>query len=190
MLTDVTERLCGEPRKGLWVCAAFCERLDRRGCQLARRASTSGPHPRQKHVEAEQSKEQECVEKQVVSHVVPPSSMVEEGYTTGFSDSTIIRSLQGHDRVQTLSEVLLKAAESARLPFNYDGSVTSVTTGLRSLHLRLGGLQPSDLMILAGRACARPRLPPAHTFAASPTDIGGNAARRDTQTQGRGLFNA
>jgi replicative DNA helicase len=92
--------------------------------------------------------------------------------------------------VQTLYEVLRKAAESARLPFNHNGSVTGVTTGLRSLDRRLGGLQPSDLMILAGRAWARPRLPPARTLAALPTNIGGNAARRHAQTQGRGLFHA
>jgi replicative DNA helicase len=92
--------------------------------------------------------------------------------------------------VQTLSELLRKAAERARLPFNHDGSVTGVTTGLRSLDPRLGGLQPSDLMILAGRAGARPRLLPGRTLAASPTNIGGNAARRHVQTQGRGLFNA
>jgi replicative DNA helicase len=92
--------------------------------------------------------------------------------------------------VQTLSDLLRKAAESARLPFNHDGSVTGVTTGLRSLDRQLGGLQPSDLMILAGRVGARPRLRPGRTLAASPTDIGGNAARRYAQTQGMGLFDA
>jgi replicative DNA helicase len=92
--------------------------------------------------------------------------------------------------VQTLSEVLRKAAESARLPFNHDGRVTGVTAGLRSFDRRLGCLQPSDLMILAGRACARPRLSPGHTLATSPTDIGGDAARRHVQTQGMGLFDA
>jgi replicative DNA helicase len=92
--------------------------------------------------------------------------------------------------LQTLSEMLRKAAESAQLALNHDGGVAGVTIGLRSLDRRLGGLQPSDLMILAGRACARPRLPTAHTFAASPTNIGANAARHHAQTQGRGLFHA
>jgi replicative DNA helicase len=90
------------------------------------------------------------------------------------------------ERVQTLYEVLRKAPESAQLAFNHDGGVTGVTTGLRSLDRRLGGLQPSDLIILAGRAWAGPRLPPGRTLAASPTNIGGNAARRHAQTQGRG----
>jgi replicative DNA helicase len=53
--------------------------------------------------------------------------------------------------VQTLHEVLRKTAESAQLAFNHDGGVTGVTTGHRSLDRRLGGLQPSDLIILAGR---------------------------------------
>jgi replicative DNA helicase len=53
--------------------------------------------------------------------------------------------------VQTLYEALRQAAESAQLAFNRDGGVTGVTTGLASLDRRLGGLQPSDLIILAGR---------------------------------------
>jgi replicative DNA helicase len=84
--------------------------------------------------------------------------------------------------VQTLSEVLRKAAESAQLAFNHDSGVTGVTTGLKSLDRRLGGLQPSDLMILSGRLSMGKT-----TLAAN---IGGNAARRHAQTQGRGLFHA
>jgi replicative DNA helicase len=63
-------------------------------------------------------------------------------------------------QVQTLYEALRQAAASAELAFNHDGGVTGVTTGFRSLDRRLGGLQPSDLIILAGRAWARPRSPP------------------------------
>lgn len=84
--------------------------------------------------------------------------------------------------VQTSYEVLRKAAESAQLAFNHDGGVTGVTTGLRSLDRRLGGLQPSDLIILAGR--------PSMGKTALAANIGVNAARRHAQTQGRGLFNA
>jgi hypothetical protein len=82
--------------------------------------------------------------------------------------------------VQTLYEVLRKAAESAQLAFNHDGGVTGVTTGLRSLDRRLGSLQPSVLMILAGRAWARPRLPP--ILVAVPR----GAMRRRTEGKGRG----
>jgi replicative DNA helicase len=49
--------------------------------------------------------------------------------------------------VQTLYEVLRKAAESAQLTFNHDSGVTGVTMGLRSLDRWLAGLQPSDLIV-------------------------------------------
>jgi replicative DNA helicase len=84
--------------------------------------------------------------------------------------------------VQTLSAVLRKAAESAQLGFHHDGGITGVTTGLRSLDRRLGGLQPSDLMILAGR--------PSMGKSTLAANIGGNAAQRHAQTQGRALFHA
>jgi replicative DNA helicase len=80
-------------------------------------------------------------------------------------------------RVQTLYEALRQAAESAQLAFNHDGGVTGVTTGLRSLDRRLGGLQPSDLMILAGR--------PSMGKTALAANIGVHAARRHAQTKGK-----
>jgi hypothetical protein len=92
--------------------------------------------------------------------------------------------------LQTLSEVPYNAVESAKLEFNHDGGVTAVTTELRGLDRRPGGLQPSDLMTLADRAWSTPRLPPARALTASPTHIGGNAIRRHAQTQGGGLFPA
>jgi replicative DNA helicase len=78
--------------------------------------------------------------------------------------------------VQTLYEALHQAAESAQLAFNRGGGVTGVTTGLRSLDRRLGGLQPSDLIILAGR--------PSMGKTALAATIGVNAARRYAQTGG------
>jgi replicative DNA helicase len=80
-------------------------------------------------------------------------------------------------RVQTLYEALRRAAESAQLAFNHDGGVTGMTTGLRSLDRRLGGLQPSDLMILAGR--------PSMGKTALAANIGVHAARRHAQTKGK-----
>jgi replicative DNA helicase len=52
-----------------------------------------------------------------------------------------------------------------------------MTTGLRSLDHRLGGLQPSDLMILAGR--------PSIGKTVLAANIGGNAAWHRAQVQGR-----
>ncbi len=44
-----------------------------------------------------------------------------------------------------------QALESAEEAFNSDGSVVGVATGFIDLDKRLGGLHPSDLLILAGR---------------------------------------
>ena len=43
------------------------------------------------------------------------------------------------------------ARERAERAFNTNGQVTGVTTGLKDLDAKLGGLHPSDLIILAGR---------------------------------------
>ena len=59
--------------------------------------------------------------------------------------------------------------------FTHDGGVTGVTTGLRSLDRRLGSLQPSDLIILAGRL--------GMGKSALAATIGVNAARRYVQTE-------
>jgi replicative DNA helicase len=79
--------------------------------------------------------------------------------------------------VQTLYEALRQAAASAQLACHHDGGVTGVTTGLASLDRRLGGLQPSDLIILAGR--------PSIGKTALAANIGVNAVRRHTQTEGK-----
>jgi replicative DNA helicase len=47
--------------------------------------------------------------------------------------------------------VLRQTAKSAQLAINHNNGVTGVTTGFRNLDRQLGGLQPSDLIILAGR---------------------------------------
>jgi replicative DNA helicase len=80
--------------------------------------------------------------------------------------------------VQTLYKALRRAAELTQLAFNHDGGVTGVTTGFTSLDRRLGGLQPSDLIILAGRAWARVRWPP--TSASMPR----GAMRRRQEKRG------
>jgi len=79
--------------------------------------------------------------------------------------------------ISTLYDAMRKALISAELAFNHDGGVTGVTTGLGSLDRRLGGLQPSDLIILAGR--------PSMGKTALATTIGVNAARRYAQTNGK-----
>jgi replicative DNA helicase len=79
--------------------------------------------------------------------------------------------------VSTLYDAMRKALISAELAFNHDGGVTGVTTGLVSLDRRLGGMQPSDLIILAGR--------PSMGKTALATTIGINAARCYAQSGGK-----
>ena len=51
----------------------------------------------------------------------------------------------------TLRDSVLTAIQLAERAYNTDGHVTGVTTGLIDLDKKLGGLQKSDLVILAGR---------------------------------------
>ena len=51
----------------------------------------------------------------------------------------------------TLRQSVMKAVEIADIAYKSDGHVTGITTGLRDLDEKLGGLHKSDLLILAGR---------------------------------------
>jgi replicative DNA helicase len=51
----------------------------------------------------------------------------------------------------SLGDAARMAVESAEEAFRRDSHVVGVTTGLKDLDLKLGGLHPSDLVILAGR---------------------------------------
>jgi replicative DNA helicase len=51
----------------------------------------------------------------------------------------------------TFKEALTQAIENAGQAFKNQGSVSGLDTGLRDLNKRMGGLHPSDLLILAGR---------------------------------------
>jgi replicative DNA helicase len=69
---------------------------------------------------------------------------------------------------QSFDRVLGSALQMAEAAFKRDSHVTGVTTGLRDLDRMLGGLQKSDLIILAGR--------PSMGKTALATNIGFNAA--------------
>ena len=64
---------------------------------------------------------------------------------------------------------LTKAIQQAEAAHKRDGKLSGVTTGLRDLDKKLGGLHPSDLVILAGR--------PSMGKTALATNIAFNAAR-------------
>lgn len=79
--------------------------------------------------------------------------------TTGETERNVI----------TLKQAAVEALETAEQAYKRDGHVVGVTTGLVDLDRRLGGLHPSDLLILAGR--------PSMGKTALATNIAYNAAR-------------
>jgi replicative DNA helicase len=81
-----------------------------------------------------------------------------------------------------LGEAAKRAIESAEEAFRRDSHIVGVTTGLKDLDLKLGGLHPSDLLILAGR--------PSMGKTALATNIAFNAAnafKEVTDESGRTL---
>ncbi|MGY4478770.1 replicative DNA helicase [Bradyrhizobium sp. USDA 3364] len=52
---------------------------------------------------------------------------------------------------QRFAQALTIAVDMAAKAFQRDGKLSGISTGLRDLDARMGGLQPSDLIILAGR---------------------------------------
>src|SRR5207344_2106677 len=52
---------------------------------------------------------------------------------------------------QRFSQALTTAVDMAAKAFQRDGSLSGVATGLRDLDTKMGGLQASDLIVLAGR---------------------------------------
>ncbi|MBN4669239.1 replicative DNA helicase, partial [Pandoraea nosoerga] len=52
---------------------------------------------------------------------------------------------------QRFSQALTIAVDMAAKAFQRDGKLSGISTGLRDLDARMGGLQPSDLIVLAGR---------------------------------------
>lgn len=77
----------------------------------------------------------------------------------------------------TMRDATAAAVKMAEKAFNSSGGVTGVTTGLRDLDKKTGGLQPSDLIIIAGR--------PSMGKTAFATTIAYNAAKANAQTSGR-----
>ena len=72
--------------------------------------------------------------------------------------------------VKTFAQATKLAVEMAERALNSGGHVSGITTGLESINARLGGLHPSDLVILAGR--------PGMGKSSLATNIAFNAASR------------
>ena len=77
----------------------------------------------------------------------------------------------------TLRDSVMVAIEHAEKAFKSEGSVTGVTTGLIDMDKKLGGLQNSDLLILAGR--------PSMGKTALATNMAFNAAKAYAKTGGK-----
>lgn len=77
----------------------------------------------------------------------------------------------------TMRDATAAAVKLAEKAFNSSGGVTGVTTGLRDLDKKTGGLQPSDLIIIAGR--------PSMGKTAFATTIAYNAAKAYVESGGR-----
>jgi replicative DNA helicase len=75
------------------------------------------------------------------------------------------------------SESLTRAITQAQLAYQREGSITGITTGLADMDKKLGGLQRSDLVILAGR--------PAMGKSALATNIAVAAARAYLDSNGK-----
>lgn len=75
------------------------------------------------------------------------------------------------------STTLAKAIQQAEVAYQREGNITGVTTGLSDLDKKLGGLQKSDLIILAGR--------PAMGKSALATNMAFNAARAYLESGGK-----
>jgi len=52
---------------------------------------------------------------------------------------------------ETFTDAVKTAVDMANAAFMRDGGLSGIATGLRDLDRRMGGLQPSDLIVLAGR---------------------------------------
>ena len=53
--------------------------------------------------------------------------------------------------LRNFSEALLESVKMAEAAYNRDGGLAGLATGFKDLDRQLGGLHPSDLLVLAGR---------------------------------------
>ena len=78
----------------------------------------------------------------------PVSHIIEETEKALYEVAEEARFGQGF---ATFSEAMKEAIDMAAAAYKRDGGLSGLSTGLKDLDEKLGGLQPSDLIILAGR---------------------------------------
>jgi replicative DNA helicase len=96
----------------------------------------------------------------------PPAAQIEEAEQRLYGLAERGRYGKGFE---TFGDALVNAIQMANNAYQRDGGLSGLATGLRDLDAKLGGLQPSDLIIIAGR--------PAMGKSALATNIGFNIAR-------------
>jgi len=110
----------------------------------------------------------EMVEKAVdTSEAVDPKGQIEQAEVALYRVAE-----EGGEQggVKTFAQATKLAVEMAERALNSGGHVSGVTTGLDSINAKLGGMHPSDLVILAGR--------PGMGKSSLATNIAFNAAQR------------
>ncbi len=78
----------------------------------------------------------------------PPTRQIEEAEGQLYGLAETGRYGQGFEE---FSSALNGAIEMANAAFERDGGLSGIATGLKELDRKMGGLQPSDLIVLAGR---------------------------------------
>ncbi|OCW57743.1 replicative DNA helicase [Hoeflea olei] len=79
---------------------------------------------------------------------MPPSSQIEDAERRLFELAETGRYDGGF---QSFNDAVSLAIDMAGAAYQRDGGLSGISTGISSLDARMGGLQPSDLIILAGR---------------------------------------
>ncbi|HZT49567.1 MAG TPA: replicative DNA helicase [Hyphomicrobiaceae bacterium] len=101
----------------------------------------------------------------------PPKEQIEEAETRLFALAETDKYGQGFLNFNT---ALTHAIEMANHAYQREGGLSGIASGLRDLDSKMGGLQPSDLIIIAGR--------PAMGKSSLATNIAFNVARARTRS--------
>ncbi len=104
---------------------------------------------------------------------MPPSAQIEDAERRLYE---LAEKGQSNTGFGTFSDALTEAIELAAAAYQRDGQLSGISTGITDLDAKLGGLQPSDLIVLAGR--------PGMGKSALATNIAFNMARAHRSATG------
>lgn len=104
---------------------------------------------------------------------MPPSAQIEDAERRLYE---LAEKGQSNTGFGSFSDALTEAVEMAAAAYQRDGQLSGISTGITDLDAKLGGLQPSDLIVLAGR--------PGMGKSALATNIAFNMARAHRSAAG------